>query len=69
MGADQINRAGYICGYVDSNEVGEKGCRHLLKAAWRELEEISLGQYSLTQTETKSETGAACTSAGEAGHE
>ena len=30
----------YICGYVDRNEVGEKGCRHLSKAALGELEEI-----------------------------
>ena len=64
----QNNMAGYICGYVDFNEVGEKGCRHLSKAAW-ELEEIRLCNCSLTQGKTKSGTGAAGTSAGEAGRE
>ena len=59
--------AGYICGYVGENEVGEKGCRHLSKAAWGQLEEINLCNCSLTQRETKSGTGAAGTSAGEAG--
>ena len=49
--------------------MGEKGCRHLSKAAWGELEEINLGNCSLTQGETKSGTGAAGTSAGEAGRE
>ena len=34
MGEAQKNRAGYICGYVGGNEVGEKGCRHLSKATW-----------------------------------
>ena len=58
------NCAGYICGYVGGNEVGEKGCRHLSKAAW-ELEEIDLSNCFLTQTETKLGTGAAGTSAGE----
>ena len=57
--------AGYICGKVEGNEVGEKGCRHLSKAAW-ELELIDLGNFSLTQGLTKSGTGAAGTSAGEA---
>ena len=65
----QENMAVYICGYVEGNEVGEKGCRHLSKAAWGELEEIGLSICSLTQTETKSGTGAAGTSAGEAGRE
>ena len=67
MGEAKINRAGYICGYVDGNEVGEKGCRHLSKAAWGELEEINLGHCSLTQTKTISGTGAAFTLAGEPG--
>ena len=68
MGA-QTNMAEYICGYVDRNEVGEKGCRHLSKAAWGELEEIYLCNCSLTQRKTKSGTGAVGTSAGEAGRE
>ena len=63
----QNNISGYICGYVENNEVGEKGCRHLSKAAWGELEVIILRHCSLTQTGTKSGTGAAGTSAGEAG--
>ena len=49
--------------------MGEKGCRHLSKAAWGELEEISLCHCSLTQGETKSGTGAVRTSAGEVGKE
>ena len=49
----QRNKAGYICGYVEGNEVGEKGCRHLSKAAWGELEVISLGHCSLTQVKVK----------------
>ena len=65
----QRNRPGYICGYVGGNQVGEKGCRHLSKATWGELEHISLGSCSLTQGETKSGTEAAGTSAGEAGCE
>ena len=69
MGAAQKNIAGYICGYVGFNEVGEKGCRHLSKAAWGELEVIYLCTCSLTQTGTKSGTGAAGISAGEAGRE
>ena len=63
----QNNIPGYICGYVDSNQMGEKGCRHLSKAVWGELEVINLGNRSLTQGETKSWTGAIGTSAGEAG--
>ena len=69
MGAAQINIPEYICGYVVENEVGEKGCRHLSKAAWGELEETSLCNCSLTQLETKLGTGAAGTSAGETGRE
>ena len=69
MEAAQENRAGYICGYVGNNKVSEKGCRHLSKAAWEELEEIHLCHCSLTQTKTKSGTGATGTSAGEAGRE
>ena len=61
--------AGYICGYVGDNEVGEKGCRHLSKATWGELEVIYLCHYSITQGKTKLGTGAAGTSAGEAGRE
>ena len=61
--------AGYRCGFVGGNEVGEKGCRHLSKAAWGELEEIYLGNCSLTQMIIKSGIGAASTSAGEAGRE
>ena len=59
--------AGYMCGNVGGNEVGEEGCRYLSKAAWGELEQISLGYYSLTQRETKSGTGAGGTSVGEVG--
>ena len=69
MGAAQINIPVYICGYVGENEVGEKGCRHLSKAAWGELERIDLCNCSLTQTETKSGTRAAGTSAEKAGCE
>ena len=65
----QTNMAEYICGYVVDNEVGENGCRHLSKAAWGELERISLCNCSLTQGGTESETDAAGTSAGEAGRE
>ena len=65
----ETNMAGYICGYVEGNEVGKKGCRHLSKASWGELEVISLGHGSLTQTEIKSGTGAAGTSVEEAGRE
>ena len=61
--------AGYSCGYVEGNEVGEKGCKHLSKAAWENLEEIDLCNCSITQGETKSGTGAASTSAGEPGKE
>ena len=68
MGAAQINIPVYICGYVGENEVGEKGCRHLSKA-WGELEVIGLRTCSLTQLGTKLGTGAAGTSAGEAGRE
>ena len=53
--------AGYICGYVVDNEVGEKGCSHLSKAAWEVLEEIWICHCSLTQRITKSGTGAAGT--------
>ena len=53
--------AAFFCGYVDTNKVGEKGCRHLSKAAWGELEEIYLGDCSLTQGKIKSGTGAADT--------
>ena len=67
MGETQRNSDGYICGYVDSNEVGEKGCRHLSKAAWGKLEDISLCNWLLTQGKTKSATEAADTSPGEAG--
>ena len=49
--------------------MGEKGCRHLSKAAWGDLEEIGLGHCSLTQDITKSGIGAAGTSAGKAGRE
>ena len=67
MGEAQLNRVGYICGSVDENEVGEKGCRHLSKAtAWGELEVISLGHCSFTQGGTKSGRGDAGTSVGEA---
>ena len=69
MGEAQRDMAGYKGGYVGDNEVGERGCRHLSKAAWRELEEIRLCDCSLTQGQTKSGTGAAGTSAGEAGRE
>ena len=69
MGAALRNRAGYIGEYVGDNEVGEKGCRHLSKAAWGDLEEIVLGHCSLTKTLTKSGTGAVSTSSGEAGRE
>ena len=69
MGKAQKNMAGYICGYVVGNEVGEKGCRHLSKATWEELEVIYIRNCSLIQAETKSGTGAAGTSAGEAGRE
>ena len=69
MGEAQNNIPGYICGYVVGNEVGEKGCRHLSKAAWGQLEMIYLCYCSLTQGKTKSGTGAAGTSAGDAGRE
>ena len=68
MEAQRI-KAVYIFGYVGGNEVGEKGCRHLSKAAWGELEEIWLCDCSLIQTGTKSGTGAAGISAGEAGRD
>ena len=67
MGKAQRNMTGYICGYIGDNEVSEKGCRYLSKAAWGELEKISLGHCSLTQGLTKSGTGATSTSVGEAG--
>ena len=69
MGEAQINRAGYICGYVEENEIGEKGCRYLSKAAWGELEVIWICNCSLAQGITKSRTGAAGRSVGEAGKE
>ena len=69
MGKAQRNMAGYICGYVDNNEVGEKGCRHLSKATWRELEVIYLCHLSLTQTGTQLGKGAADTSAGKISRE
>ena len=59
----------YICGYVDGNEVGEKGCRYLPKATWGELEKIYLCNCSLTQGRTKSGKGGAVTSAGAVGGE
>ena len=49
MGEAQENNPEYTCGYVDSNEVGEKGCRHLSKAVWGELEVIYLCNCSVTQ--------------------
>ena len=52
MGEAQSIRAGYIDGYVGDNKVGEKGCKHLSKVVWGELEEIRLGHCFLTQTET-----------------
>ena len=69
MEAAQNNMAGYFCGYVGDNKVGEKGCWHLSKAAWGELEEIRLCDCFLTQGQTNSGTEAAGTSAGEAGCE
>ena len=69
MGAAQSDSDRYIYGYVGGNEVGEKGCRHLSKATWGELEQIRIGNCSLTQDQTKLGTGAAGTSAGEAGWE
>ena len=63
----QRDIAGYICGYVGGNEVGEKGCRHLSKAAWEELEMINLCHCSLTQGKTKSEILVADRSVGEPG--
>ena len=50
MGEAQKNMAEYIWGYVGGNNVGDKGCRHLSKATWEDLEEIYLGHCSLTQT-------------------
>ena len=67
MGA-QRNMAGYICGYVGDNKVGEKGSKHLSKVAWGELEKISLGHCSLTQGRTPSVARAAGISIGEIGH-
>ena len=61
--------AEYICGYIGGNKVGEKGCRHLSKAAWGELEVIVLGHCYLTQGKIKSGIRAAGTFAGEAGYE
>ena len=49
----------YSCVYIDNNEISEKGCRYLSKAAWRELEVMALSNYSFTQTGIKSVTGAA----------
>ena len=69
MGEAQNNLAEYICGYIDNNELGEKGCRNLSKAAWGDLQEIRRGYSSLTKSLTKSGTGAAGTLAGEAGCE
>ena len=69
MGEAQSIIAEYFCGYVGGNKVGEKGCRHLSKAAWGQLEEIHLGHCSLTQLVMKSGTGAAGTSVGEVGWE
>ena len=69
MGAAQENIPEYISGYEGRNKVGEKGSRHLLKAAWGEIEEIHLCLCSLTQGLTKLRTGAAGTSAREAGKE
>ena len=57
MGEAQKNRVEYVYGYVDINEVGEKGCRHLSKAAWGKLEVIWLCYCSFTQGKTKSGTG------------
>ena len=42
MGEPQKNLAGYFCVYVDDNEIGEKGCKHISKAAWMELEGFNL---------------------------
>ena len=69
MGAAKINIAEYICGYIGGNDVAEEGCRHLSKAVWGKLKEISLCHCPLTQVITKSGTGAASTSAEEAGCE
>ena len=65
----QKNISVYICGYLGGNEVGEKGCRYLSKAAWGQLERIYLGLSSLIQEKTKSGLGAPCTSAGDPGRE
>ena len=69
MDKAQENMAEYICGYVDNNEVGEKGCRHLSKVAWGEPKVIWLSYCSLTQATTKLVIRAAGTSLLEAGWE
>ena len=63
MGETKINKSGYKCGYLDDNQVGEIGCRHLSKAIWGDLEVIELGIYSLTQAGIEFLTKAASSSA------
>ena len=68
MGEAQRYMVGYISGYVGDNKIYEKGCRHLSKAAWGELERIHLCHCSLTQGRIKLGRGVAGTSAEEAGY-
>ena len=49
----QINISVYICEVVGYNEVGDKGCLHLSKAAWGELRWIQLGYYCLISDRNK----------------
>ena len=46
MEETQINTTRSSSGYVGDNQIGENGCKHLSKAAWRELEEIVLSNFS-----------------------
>ena len=39
--------------YIGENEIGEKGCRYLSKAEWKEMEEINLSICYLTQMKIK----------------
>ena len=68
-GEHQKNRIVYCSVFVEVNQIGEKGCRHISKETWRELEGVVLRNDSLTQTEITSVTEVVGLSTGETGRE
>ena len=54
---------------IVNNQIGEKGCRYISKAAWGKLENILLSSGSLTKIGISSAIGDAGTSARGTGRE